>query len=272
MDSYETDGAAHNTPASTVRDKAVNVLPVNDAPVSGLPASGLPVNKIRAHGENVPERDRQQFRRMSLTLLTIGLVAILASVLIMNWDPSLSQSIRIGKIPGDVRKAIELSEAFAHGTGVAAILAALLLATRGPRSGLWGIALLTATSGGLANVLKALVTRARPYTLDEDLAKSATDITGWQFLGTSGFWDASHRSFPSGHTATAWALALGLSLLYPRAMLLFFALATLATYQRLYSGAHYPSDTLAGFAVACITGAMMLAVPRFQRAVCTARN
>ena len=262
MESHETEGAAHKEPA-----RSVNNLPVSDLPVTGLPVKGLPAN-----GQAVPEPDRQRFLRMSLTLLIIGSVAILASVLMMNWDRSLSQGIRVGKIPGDVRKAIELSEAFAHGTGVAAILAALLLASKAPRSGLWGVALLTAISGGLANVLKALVTRARPYTFDEDLAKSATDITGWQFLGTSGFWDASHRSFPSGHTATAWALALGLSLLYPRAKLLFFALATLATYQRLYSGAHYPSDTLAGFAVACVTGAIMLAVPRFQHAVYTARN
>lgn len=210
-------------------------------------------------------------RRLVIGLAIAGLIACVASGLVMRWDQTLSRAIRAGDMPGDVRKAIELSEAFAHGTGVAAILGALLLAARGPRRAIWMVVLMTSVCGVTANLLKALFTRARPYTYDEG-TEVFTDVTGWQFLGSGSFWDASQRSFPSGHTATAWALAIGLSLVFPRATVLFLFLAGLATYQRLYSGAHFPSDALAGFGVACLGCAALLSVPQIRRALCTARS
>ncbi len=177
----------------------------------------------------------------------------------MRWDHQLSQAARLGHVPGDLRKAIELSEAFAHGSGAAVILVALLLASKPPRHDHWVAVATTAVSGISANVLKACFTRARPYTYDTQ-ATEPPDVTGWEFLGTGSFWDAQHRSFPSGHTATAWGLAIGLSLLVPRAAVLFIALAGLATFQRIYSGAHFPSDALAGFGIACICSSLVLAI------------
>lgn len=207
----------------------------------------------------------------TLALAVCGVVALGLSIPVMRWDEALSRSIRAGDVPGDVRKAIELSEAFAHGTGVAAILGALLLAAERSRRGVWVVAVMTILSGGAANLAKAIFTRARPYTYDNE-TQTFADVTGWQFLGSGSFWDASQRSFPSGHTATAWALALGLCLLFPRASVLFVLLAALATYQRLFSGAHFPSDTLAGFGIACLACAAVLWVPRFRQALCTARS
>ncbi len=40
-------------------------------------------------------------------------------------------------------------------------------------------------------------------------------------------------------------------------------LAVLACFQRIESGAHYPSDVLAGAAIAFLFAACFLAVPRF---------
>ena len=198
-------------------------------------------------------------RKLSLWLAAMGTVALLVSMPLIKWDRELSQAVRLGHLPGDVRKAIELSEAFAHGSGATAILLALLLASKPPRRDYWMAVSMTAGSGIIANALKALFTRARPYTYDATEAQT-TDVTGWQFLGSGSFWDARQKSFPSGHTATAWGLAIGLSLLFPRATIVFVFLAALATFQRLFSGAHFPSDAMAGFGIACLVCAAVLAV------------
>lgn len=56
----------------------------------------------------------------------------------------------------------------------------------------------------------------------------------------------SSFSFPSGHAVNAFCLATMLSLFYPRKKIIFFLLATLTAFSRIYNGVHYPGDVLAG--------------------------
>ena len=53
-------------------------------------------------------------------------------------------------------------------------------------------------------------------------------------------------SFPSGHSATAFAFATGVGRVMPAAAVPLYALAGLVAYSRVHTGVHYPADVLAG--------------------------
>jgi membrane-associated phospholipid phosphatase len=126
--------------------------------------------------------------------------------------------------------------------------------------------------GGLADLLKMLIVRVRPHDF-------AFDGSVWSTFGpclpglSAG---SGGQSFPSGHTATAVAMAGALMWLHPNGRRLFLVLAMLVGCQRIECGAHYPSDVLFGAAVGCIAAQCFLHVgflPRwFERRESAARH
>src|SRR5206468_11504878 len=53
-------------------------------------------------------------------------------------------------------------------------------------------------------------------------------------------------SFPSGHSAAAFAFATGVGQVLPPAAVPLRALATLVAYSRIHTGVHYPGDVVIG--------------------------
>ena len=70
------------------------------------------------------------------------------------------------------------------------------------------------------------------------------------------------HSSPSGHATFAWTLAVVLASKEPRASLLFYALAFLVSLSRVYLGAHYPSDVIAGTFIGLGIGYISLWIER----------
>jgi undecaprenyl-diphosphatase len=69
-------------------------------------------------------------------------------------------------------------------------------------------------------------------------------------------------SFPSGHATAAMAVALVYAVAFPALAVPLLALAALVGFSRVCLGVHYPSDVLAGQAIALVTDIVVLIVAR----------
>lgn len=105
-----------------------------------------------------------------------------------------------------------------------------------------------AVSGIAVNVLKVLFGRARPRLLQGDDPAYGMH---WFTFG------ADHSSFPSGHSNTAFAMALAIGALWPKARLPALAAASMIAASRIIVGAHFLSDVFAGMTVAVLTSAWL---------------
>lgn len=104
-----------------------------------------------------------------------------------------------------------------------------------------------AVAGLLSVLVKMLFGRARPRLLD---------IVGpFHFDMLS--WKSSVLSFPSGHSVTAFASATALACVAPRLGKWLLLLAVLVALSRVITGAHYPSDVIAGAALGAATTFML---------------
>jgi membrane-associated phospholipid phosphatase len=105
-------------------------------------------------------------------------------------------------------------------------------------------------AGLVADVLKMLVTRVRPYRFDFQGDVWST-FGEWLPIFGGG---SRGQSFPSAHVATAMAFAIVLGALYPAGRRVFLVLTVLVACQRVESGFHYLSDVLVGAAVGLVVG------------------
>lgn len=111
---------------------------------------------------------------------------------------------------------------------------------------------ITVTVSGLGvDLLKVIFGRARPKILFETgfYGFFHGRIYGYPWHGSrADFW-----SFPSGHAATASALAMSFTLIWPRWWPAWWLAAVLVMASRIGVGAHYPSDLIGGFYIAALT-------------------
>lgn len=234
---------------SSLIDRAANGRALQtklaDADIASLPARG------------------QSFSRPLLMLAAVFAIAGCAA-LAVDLPVSYVFLMKAGPVWDVVRRAIfklvQPAESFANGLGVLFIVMTIFAIDVRGRRYLLRLTMAVYTSGLLANVVKMCVGRQRPKAFfDQELfafpggsLETFGDWFPWASLGYAG------QSFPSGHTATAAALAILLAWRYKHAAWIFYLLAVLAAWQRITFGHHYLSDTLFAAAIGCVAGVIYL--------------
>ena len=135
-----------------------------------------------------------------------------------------------------------------------AAVAAIYLWLKSPQRAL--AAILLALAIGAADlvsvrVVKPQVDRARPCKVDPFRVKHP-------------FGCGSGQSFPSTHASDTAAAAMIFAWGAPRLSFLGLALTILVGVSRVYLGAHWPTDVLAGWALGAALGAILIALSRLR--------
>ena len=226
-------------------------------------------------------------------LLVAGGLAV-AGLLALAIDLPVAEWFRDHRLPKELNRYLNFAEVFGHGIGVAMIcLGAFVLDSSLRFPSLtwpairWPTYQPTAQKrhaarmlGGLLAgpllvlLLKQLVDRVRPRAADFSEAADVFATFGRGLLAAGAGGGSDLDSFPSGHSATAAALASVLIWKYPRGRWFFVLVAASACLQRLASSAHYPSDACLGAAIGVLGAAMVLGCEESpaEQAACAPRS
>lgn len=172
---------------------------------------------------------------------------VVAGALSFFADLPVSQALNHDRWLKSIHRTLELAEPFGDFFGVVLVAVGVWVLHPAGRKQMPLLVLGVATAGLAADVVKLSVGRIRPTNLDWSGVRSVADtFTGWLPIVNGGW---KNQSFPSAHTATAWALAMFLVRLYPRGRWFFPVIAGLVGLQRVETGSHYLSDAVFGAAI-----------------------
>jgi membrane-associated phospholipid phosphatase len=180
-------------------------------------------------------------RRWLLAVLVAAVASLTLLAVAVSESTFLAGETAILEAANDVPAAVGwplrvlVMQLGTPGVGLAVVLVtAALRHDRGPAPAL-AVLVAVGVAFRLDNVLKAVIERPRPSGLLEGI--EVRDHVG-------GF------GFPSGHTTMACAIAASLHpILSPTARWIVWALAALVGAARMYVGAHWPADVVAGAAL-----------------------
>lgn len=184
-----------------------------------------------------------------------GLAFCVLSCLALLADLPVSRWIHTRQGLKALHQPLQVVEGLGDITGVAIVLISLYLINTARRTELFRLLCTVLAAGLSADVIKFCVARLRPRSYPGEGLFQVSSVYdtfhGWFpfFQSELQAVGSKYQSFPSAHTATAFALAVGLSRMYPKGWWWFGLLAAGVALQRIETGAHYVSDTCFGAAV-----------------------
>lgn len=153
-----------------------------------------------------------------------------------DLDLAVYRAVAATPTPGmdDALRRLSRASDYSKLSLASAALLALIGGRRGRRAAVAGLASLGVTTATVNILGKYSVRRTRP---DREAARVIVARQARMPLSSS---------FPSGHSAAAFAFATGVGHQWPAAAVPLRALAALVAYSRVHTGVHYPGDVIAG--------------------------
>ncbi len=192
--------------------------------------------------------------------LVVGVVATGLAFLI---DRSVYEPLRVILLwehSGEVREAFTAAKVFASGVGTLLVALAIAMLDRKHRRRALAFLMVVALASTIGLALKVTTGRERPSHLDQLPGQERMAFHG----PARGLSEAPFRSFPSGHTVTAFASATCLSAFYPPARIAFYSVATATGVNRVVKHQHFPSDVLFGALIGHAWASWMLGWRRIR--------
>ncbi|MFE9930849.1 bifunctional phosphatase PAP2/diacylglycerol kinase family protein [Streptomyces sp. NPDC005533] len=170
---------------------------------------------------------------------------------VARWDRQLFDAVARRHWPGADRVLPRLGRAANHGVlwGGAAAAITVFGSAKGRKAAGRAVASLALASATINTVGKWSVRRQRPR-LD--------GVPAVRQLATQ----PQTTSFPSGHSASAFAFTAGLALESPGWAAALAPVAASVAFSRVYTGVHYPSDVVAGAALGVAAAAVVRRLAR----------
>ncbi len=170
-------------------------------------------------------------------------------------DVAIYQAVARSPTPTLDRDLGRLSDIADHSKLWAAVAA--VMAAGGTRSGRRGAAVGLAAIGVASTAVnlgfKPFLRRRRPDREGHGVpAARHVDMPG-------------STSFPSGHSASAFAFATAAGHEYPLASLPLHIMAGTVAYSRIHTGVHYPGDVAAGSLIGAVAGGIVAAAAERRR-------
>jgi undecaprenyl-diphosphatase len=162
-------------------------------------------------------------------------------------DRAIYQAVAVTPTPHLDRAFRQLSETANYSRlwlGMSAVIATLG-GRRGRRAALEGVLAIGATSATVNLGIKPLAHRRRPDRPDPALFEARLVPM------------PESTSFPSGHSASAFAFAYAVGRHYPLLGVPLRLLASAVAYSRVHTGVHYPGDAVLGSIVGAGTAAIV---------------
>ncbi len=175
------------------------------------------------------------------------LIPIIILFVLFSFDHQIRDFVKTNIKSAEWESTVQTLNKFGDG-GVQAVIAIILMLAgflkkndrllRTGKFGLFAIIL----AGIIVQIIKFTIGRPRPTLTDAGVSNFGPSIS----IGLD--------SFPSGHTASSFALAAILSAAYPKGKYIFYSLAVIAGLSRIYLDSHFASDVFAGAVIGAWIG------------------